>query len=443
MAEPIARLPLGAEPPAIRSPIGAAAEPPLAVPGVGEPSRDYDMPNVRLVEADIPRDSRPESSGSDLRALISADSGFAFDLYHALGREQANLFLSPFSIASDMAMTYAGAHGQTAKEMAAVLHLPFEGDRLHAARNSLDLAILRPLDPGAQHRLQRRAANSLWVQTGVDLRRAFLITLARNYGAGVRTVDFAHAPETARRAINEWIEDTTQGRVRDLIGQGMIDERTRLLLANAVHFKALWAQTFHYTNDEPFYDIDGSTQTVAMMHTLESFAYAAGKGYRAISLPYRAGASMLVIVPERGGFDEVERQLNQSFLAQVRRELNVGTVDLGFPRFHMTSRFSLRQVLGSLGMSSAFAPPRGSSGADFTGMTHQGELFIHHHIHHGWIAVDEKGTEAGAATVGFVSVGGPGEPAVRLVVDRPFFFAIEDDRTQVLLFVGRLVKPMA
>ncbi len=430
-------------------------EAPLCVNGVDAPPR-YSLPrrwtpkglsdivNVKLVKANIARDLWSKSSGPDLLALVSADAAFAFDLYHALRREHENLFLSPFSIASALAMTCAGAHGQTAKEMAEVLHLPYEGDVLHAARNRLDLTISPPLDPEAQYRLRLRVANSLWVQAGLEFRQAFLDTLARNYGAGVRTVDFAHAPEAARTAVNEWIEEATEGKFRDLINEGAIDELTRMLLVNAVYFRARWEQMFHHhrTTDEPFYALDGSEGTAAMMHTLEDFGYAAGEGYQAIRLPYLEGTSMLVIVPEAGCFDEVDSRLTPSFLAQVRHELNLESVDLGFPRFQMTSQFSLAQVLGSLGMTSAFEPPAGSSGADFTGMTERRELFIHDLKHEAWIAVDEEGTEASAATVA-ISVGGPAEPTARLDVDRPFFFVVEDDLSQVLLFVGRLMRPSA
>jgi len=394
-----------------------------------------------VVRAEAPRNEAPSVSGDDVASVSQSVNALGLDLYRILATERGgNLFISPYSIMLALAMTYAGARGQTAQEMAEVLHFSLPDEQLHPAMNALDLA----LHVGEDREMDSydppifRSANALWGQKGLGFQDAFLETLAINYGAGMRVLDFSR-PEDARGTINDWVAEQTEDRIKDLIPPGLLSELTRLVLTNAVYFKAQWQNPFMVdaTEDGPFHRLDGSAVAVPMMQQTENLGYYAEDGLQVVELPYAGGThSMLIMLPEEGGLEDLAASLDEARLRSLVDQLERQSVALTLPRFEYEAEFALGDTLAAMGMPTAFGPE-----ADFSGMTTEAGLFISEVVHKAWVAVDEKGTEAAAATaVIMVESAMPMEP-VEVTVDRPFLFAIRHRDTGALLFLGQVVDP--
>lgn len=379
-------------------------------------------------------------------AAASAANAFGLDLFAAVraGAPDSNIVLSPTSVAIALAMARAGARGQTATEMDAVLYSL--GDDAHAAAvNALDAALngrggtFRGAD-GKFYDVTLTVANAPFAQRDYAWEQSFLDALASRFGAGVRLVDYAKDREGARRQINAWVADQTQQRIPELIGPGGLGALPiRLVLVNAIYLKAPWMLPFRSeaTADGPFTLLDGSTVTVPMMSQTDSLAFAQGDGWRAVELPYIEGKLALTLVlPDEfanfvAGFDAA--RLNEIAMALTDQE-----VDVMLPEFSFETKADLAQVLSHMGMSDAFVPGK----ADFSGMTSEEPLFIWNVIHEANISVDEQGTEASGATdipvaAGTSAPGGP--PQVHL--DRPFLFALRDLDTGAVLFLGQVLDP--
>ena len=392
--------------------------------------------------SDRPRDLSPVVAPDETSSLAAGNSAFAFDLYRRLAAEDGNLFFSPYSISTALAMTFAGAAGETADQMAGTLHFDLPGEALHAAFNAyaLDLEARAKADvDGTPFELS--IANSLWGQEGFAFRPEFLDLLAENYAAGMRLVDFVADPEASRQVINRWVSDETRKRIEDLIPEGAIDNMTRLVLANAIYFKASWMSAFDpdATASEPFHRLSGDTVDVPMMHADESYRYLVADGYQAIELPYQSGEmSMVILLPDEERFEGFQDGLGPDTLDDALGQMTYGPVRLGLPRFTYESEFSLRDALEGLGMTDAFEPDR----ADFSGMDGNRDLYISSVQHKAFVAVDEKGTEAAAATAVIMGVTSApiGEP-ITLTIDRPFIYLIRDGQTGTILFLGRVVDP--
>ncbi len=403
-------------------------------------------PEVLVQTSSLERDLAPAVPVADRSELAAGNRAFAFDLYAALAGEDGNLFLSPYSISSALAMTYAGARGDTAAEMAATLHFTLPPAALHPALNQLDLELASraaatpppSLPDGLPPRLE--IANAIWGQQGYAFEPPFLDTLAVNYGAGLRTLDFGADPEGARGVINAWVADQTEDRIRDLIPEGAISPLVRLVLTNAIYFLANWASPFapEATSPGPFVTAAGREVTVDVMHQTGFFPYAAGDGWVAVSLPYVGEQlSMLVVLPDAGRFDEVEAALGPGLYATIDASLTAARVALALPKWEVQSRFQLAEVLAELGMPRAFQ----DGVADFSGMTAAEALHISAVIHQAFVSVDEQGTEAAAATAVLMAGSSlPSEP-VTVTVDRPFFYLVRDEPTGTLLFLGRVTDP--
>ncbi len=442
-------------------------------------------PAGEIVRSEKQRVTSPNVAASDLADLVSGNSAFAFDLYQALGEGNGNLFYSPYSISLALAMTYAGARGETAPQMADTLHFILSQDGLHPAFNGLDLELARrsegptgqegegtrpgpfvpcvlgPQDQGLGHRtgpygtvpkdqgrrvqgFQLHIANSLWGQIGYVFLSEYLDALAENYGAGLRLLDFANAPEESRVTINDWVSEQTEDRIKGLIPPGGISKITRLVLVNAIYFNAAWQYPFkeELTHDGTFYLLDGGEVTLPMMKQTKSFGYAEGEGYQAVELPYVGGElAMVILLPEAGGFEAFEGSLDAERVEAIVRELAHKRVALTMPKFTFDSSFMLANTLAGLGMPDAFS--RGA--ADFSGMDGTREFFIGEVIHKAFVSVDEAGTEAAAATAVIMVGAAPGTPVppIEVTVDRPFVFLIRDIKTGAILFVGRVVNPRA
>ena len=397
-----------------------------------------------LLESDKERVTSPDPASNEQASLVEGNSAFAFDLYQALKVKDGNLFYSPYSISLALAMTYAGARGETAEQMAETLQFMLDQDSLHPAFNWLD-AELAGRGEGAQGKdgegFRLNIVNAIWGQKDYSFLPSFLDVLAENYGAGLRILDFINETEKSRVTINDWVSDQTEGRIKDLIPQGAIDALTRLVLTNAIYFNAAWAYPFDEkaTVNGPFYLLDGGQVSVPMMKQTESFGYTDGEGYQAVELTYDGDElSMVILLPEDGQFQAFEDQLQSQEVGDIISSLQPAQVALTMPKFEFDSEFSLKDTLTEMGMPIAF-----SGEADFSGMTGGRDLCISQVIHKAFVSVDEAGTEAAAATAVIMRLTAIPEPPVPVTIDRPFIFLIRDIETGAILFVGRVLNPGA
>jgi serpin B len=388
------------------------------------------------------RVTSPDVAGPDLAELVDGNSAFAFDLYQILREGRENVFYSPYSISVALAMTYAGAQGETERQMADALRFALSQDRLHPSFNGLDLELARR-GKGAEGKdeegFRLNVVNAIWGQEGYPFLPEFLDVLAENYGAGLRVLDFENAPEESRVTINDWVSEQTEDRIEDLIPQGVIDALTRLVLTNAIYFNAAWDNPFEpgLTEDGTFHLPDGGEVSVPVMRQTESLGYARDERVQAVELPYDGGElSMVILLPDAGEFEAFENTLDAKRVDAIVKDISYRQIALSLPRFEVESDFSLVEALTAMGMPDAF-----TGAADFSGMTGSRDLFIAEVVHKAFVSVDEAGTEAAAATaVVMVEMAMPEKP-VEVTVDRPFVFLIRDIETGAVLFVGRVVDP--
>jgi serpin B len=400
-------------------------------------------PSPGVVQAAVLASSKPRLSpaadSTGVAELVQGNTQFALDLYHVLFSTNKNLFSSPYSISLALAMVYAGARADTQAEMARTLHFPAR-DVLQSACNALDQALRsRSQDVKEGERFRLNITNAIWGQKGFDFQSEFLDALAQYYGAGLRIVDFQQAAEAARQSINKWVEDQTEAKIKDLLPPGSLDTMTRLVLTNAIYFNAAWQYPFNAnaTQDGAFHLLDGTQVTVPMMSESELLGYTSGADYQAVELPYAGGEmSMVIIVPETGTFAEWVQALDAEALTAIVNGIETRQVLVTMPRFRFESSVQLKDALQALGMSQAF-----TTAADFSGMTGRPDLFIDDVYHKAFVAMDEKGTEAAAATAVVMRLSAmPAEP-VEVTVDRPFLFLIRDIPTGAVLFLGHVVNP--
>ena len=378
---------------------------------------------------------------SDMATLVVGNSAFAFDLYHALREEGGNLFYSPYSISVALAMTFAGARAETERQMAETLHYRLSQEELHPALNALDLEMASREKDGDGFQLN--IANAIWGQAGYRFAVDFLDVLALNYGAGMRTVNFAEAPEESRMVINDWIAERTEDRIKDLIPEDGINELTRLVLTNAIYFKTAWDRPFpkETTRNRTFHLLNGAAVQTPMMTQTTLFGYAQGKGYKAVDIPYKGGEmSMTVLIPDEVEFSIFEATLDTHSVSSILKNIRPEILDLTMPLFQFESQVSLKDALKAMGMPNAFS----ASAADFSGVDGRrctedpACLRITDVFHKGFVSVDEEGTEASAASGVLM---GPTSLPPQVVIDRPFIFLIRDIETGAIIFVGRVVDP--
>ena len=381
------------------------------------------------------RNTHPKIDHADLATLSDGNGEFAFDLYQNLQDKGGNIFFSPYSISQALAMTYAGARGETEKQMADTLHFTLPEAYLHPVFNYLDLK-LTSRDKDVKE-FYLTIANALWGQEDYVFLPEFLDILAENYGAGMITLDFMNRPQESCNAINSWVSDNTKGRIKDIISPNNISPDTRLILTNAIYFKASWYHKFKesMTIDDTFHLLDGTEIKVPMMRQTESHGYTEGDNYQAVQLLYSGGKmSMIVILPEEGSFNAFQSQITYGILQDIVSGLERKLVQLQMPRFEFESEFSLREVLREMGMTNAF------ENADFSGMTGSKALFIADVLHKAFVLVDETGTEAAAATAVTMTESAPAIDA-KISIDRPFIFLIRDIETNSILFLGHVLNP--
>jgi serpin B len=407
----------------------------INIVGCSAPARS----KVKVAVAEVQREKPQLIDQSLLDQQVAANNDFAFDLYRSLYLENGNLFYSPYSISIAVAMAYAGARGETEQQMGATMHYVLPQDQLHPVFNVLDQSL--NTSDGDETGFQLDVANSLWGQDQFPFLPDFLTLIARNYGAGVRLVDFtsnAHR-EAARQTINDWVSQQTNKKIKELLPREMLNDLTRLILVNAIYFKGEWQDPFENgTSDAPFILPDGQQVNVPTMSRRADAPYVQGDGYQAVGLPYKGDrAEMIIMMPDPDRFSEFEQTLDQKLFDRILARLENRDVKLYMPKFHFEFSKDMKDNLEGMGMPAAFDPDQ----ADFSGIYDQKlepNLFISHIAHKAFVAVDEKGTEAAAAT-GLVAemVSMP----VTLSIDHPFIFIIRDPQTGSILFVGRVLDP--
>ncbi len=389
-------------------------------------------------KSSLTREANPSVSLGDMDTLVQGNTEFALELYGAVSDlEEGNFFYSPFSISLALAMTYAGAEGTTETEMADVLHYTLPEPALHAAFNALD-ADLATRGTGDASQFRLNIANAIWGQTGYHFEQDFLDTIALNYGSGLNLLDFAADPEGSRTTINEWVEEKTEDRIKDLLPEGSIGSDTRLVLTNAIYFWGEWVEMFSRDMTSPavFHKDDGTDATVDFMHIEAGFNYTAGTGYEAIELPYKGDdTSMIVLMPDAGTMGTFEATLDAQTLADIIAGLTPTDMLFSMPKFEFEHRIPLKQLFMDLGMEIPFDPME----ADFSGLNGDRSLVITDILHKAFVAVNEDGTEAAAATA--VVVGETSVPANIVSLDHPFIFLIRDKVTGTILFIGRMADP--
>jgi serpin B len=376
----------------------------------------------------------------DPTAAVKGNAAFALDLYGHLRGQEGNLFFSPYSISTALAMTRAGAKGETADQMDKTLHFTLPQERLNAAFGMLSRQI--NAEPAGKKRgYQLTTANALWAQKGYPFKPDYFNIVKADYGAGLNDADFAGATEEARQTINGWVEKQTNDKIKDLLPKGILTANTRLVLTNAIYFKGDWASQFKEdaTKDEPFHVRADKTTDTPMMHQKMLGGYFDGGSFQMLEMPYAGkDLSMVVLLPKKvDGLADLEKDLTADKLAGWDAKLRDSEVVVSLPKFKTTQQMSMSKILSDMGMPVAF-----SDEADFSGIGGKpGDLRITDVVHKAYVDVNEEGTEAAAATGVVVGVKSLPAPTPEFQADHPFLFLIVDRRNGSILFLGRLADP--
>jgi len=391
---------------------------------------------------------QPDNPNPDTATLVKGNNTFACNLYGQLSNAEGNYFFSPYSISTALAMTYAGARGDTAAEMAKTLHFPIDQGKLHRTFSEMINDIH---GKKANQSYELITANRLWGQKGFTFQPAFLKIANDQYGAGFKEVDFIDESEKARLTINAWVEEQTKQKIKELLKPGILNQDSRIVLTNAIYFKASWTEPFlaQLTKNDEFKLPGGKViSDVPMMHkTLPLGQYVDQDGLKVLAMPYgKKELSMIVLLPKTvDGLPELEKTLvtrGPDYLSELFGKLTDTHVSVVLPKFKLTSQFRLDEKLKALGMRIAFNEIL----ADFSGMTTDDKLHITAVVHQAFVDVYEAGTEAAAATAvvgGGQGGGGPGVKPIEFRADHPFLFLIRDNRTGSILFMGRVMNPQS
>jgi serpin B len=384
---------------------------------------------------------QPASIPADQTEAVNGSNSFAIDLYARLSKQPGNLFFSPESISTAFGMAYAGARGQTAKEMENVFHFTLPPDRLHPALGAL---LSEMNSPHKSYEL--RVADALWAQQDASFQANYLKLVQSDYSAGFHRVNFKLSPDTVRTTINAWVEKQTNDKIKDLLSPGVVNPSTRLVLTNAIYFKGNWQDQFdkEATQKEEFHLSARQLVMTPMMHRTGGYRYYDGGTFQALELPYSGDEiAMVALLPkEIEGLPALEQSFASGAAAAWIQKLEpVDKVILTLPRFTMTQQFELSGALSAMGMPQAF-----SNGANFSGMTGEPDFTISAAIHKAYIDVNEQGTEAAAATsivmrATAMRYEAPPPPPIVFRADHPFLFILLDTRSGSMLFLGRVADP--
>lgn len=374
---------------------------------------------------------------AELAHVALANRAFGIELYRALAEKPGNVFISPISLAGAFGPVAAGAQGETRAAIGTVLRFPANDAALHPQLGGLLRALENDAD-GARVSI----ANALWLMQGYAVKPAFVAVARESYGAEVESLDFTNGAAAAGR-INGWVERETNDRIRNLIAPDSLDEMTRVVVTNAVHFLGDWNQPFNSarTRPEPFYLAGGGTRQVSMMSSNRASRYTEAGPVQLLELPYRGGRlAMVAILPSRrGGLTAVESELNDGQLGKWLQQLDSAhrrEVLVQLPKMQVESSYQLNEPLKAMGMGIAFDRDR----ANFRGIAENERLFISQVVHKTYLRIDEKGTEAGAATAVEIQAESSAEPPT-FRADHPFLVLIRDKPTGAVLFLGRIAAP--
>lgn len=380
---------------------------------------------------DEPGSSPPPPWTAEMQTVADGNNRFACDLYGKLReQEKGNVFFSPYSAHSALAMTATGAKGATRDQMVKVLHLPADRDKSLVA-GDVGRFYAHPRQDYALS-----VANALWGQKGFPWRAEFLTVQKDRFGAGFQEADFQANPDAERQRINRWVEDQTRDRIKELILPNVVTRDTRMVLANAIYFKGQWLKQFDpkATQDAPFHLADGGTVSVPIMSAKLKCRHSSLEGLKVLELLYKGGElAMVVLLPDKpNGLPDLERQLTADTFEKWLAKLHETEIQVSLPRFRFEQRFSLNDPLIALGMTDAFGP------ADFSGMATSSPGSITAVVHKAFVDVNEEGTEAAAATAVVVKEVSA-SPSFR--ADHPFLFLVRDVKHGTILFMGRVMNP--
>ncbi len=376
-----------------------------------------------------------------IEVVEKANNEFALKLYSKLAKdnEGENLFFSPYSISTALAMTYEGAESKTAEEIREVFGFPEEDD----ARRPAMAALYNRLNP-ENPEYELKTANALWIQDSFKILNDFTDTIERYYVGSAKNVDFEGDTEKSRETINDWVAQKTNDIINELFPEGSITPLTRLVLTNAIYFKGDWVMEFDedLTEDSPFRVNDTTTVDVPMMRSIErKYGYYEDDSVQILELGYKGDRlSMLVILPEDEDLASLEETISLEKVSEWREGIVERDLNIYLPKFKLDTKYDLKKQLDSLGMPLAFTPPS-QNGADFSGITGKRDLFVGAIVHDAFISVDEVGTEAAAAT-GVemrLEMAMEGPPVFR--ANRPFLFLIQEKESGNILFLGRVINP--
>jgi serpin B len=379
-------------------------------------------------------------------SIAESNNRFSAALYRTITKGNANaggnVFFSPFSISSALAITYEGARGTTADEIRSVFSFPENDSSLREGFAALNADINQG---NAGYTLS--TANALWADKAFGFLSGYISVAEQYYGANTTNLDFVNQPDTSRQTINAWVADRTNNKIQDLLPQGSIDSSTKLVITNAVYFKGTWQKQFdpNQTTDTPFTKPDGTTVTVRMMQQTGEdamYPYAETADLQMLTLPYTVtngtGLSLVILLPKGDNLSAIGPYLDPANLSALEQSASSQRVMVYIPQFKIDSQYSLTETLSSMGMPTAF-----SNAADFSGMDGKQDLYISDVIHKAYIEVNEQGTEAAAATGVVMEAAAvyPEVPPTVFRADHPFLFLIEDNNTGTILFEGRVMDP--
>jgi serine protease inhibitor len=384
--------------------------------------------------------SPPVGRSAQTQSLIDGNTAFALDLYAHLKTGSGNLFFSPYSISTCLAMTYAGARTGTEKQMGQTLHFDKDQRQLHSSFGELQRQLT---EASKLEGIELNIANALWTQKDPPLLPAFLQITKSEYQANVSQADFRTGAEEARDKINRWVAQKTKDKIQNILPPGSLTDLTRLVLANAIYFKGVWARQFEKagTSNQPFHLSTPRHVEVPLMHHFDEVRYTEDADFQAVELPYKGGGlSMVILLPRQvDACSKLEDRLTPALLSRSLGGMKKQKVEIFLPRFKLESSFELNDTLAKMGMPDAFGPK-----ADFSGMDGTKTLYISAVFHKAWGEVNEEGTEAAAATAVVMTrsevIKQPPPPPI-FRADHPFIFLIRDTRSGSVLFLGRLVDP--
>lgn len=372
----------------------------------------------------------------ELEDVVKGNNEFTFDLYDQINDKEENVFFSPYSISSALAMTYNGARGKTKEEMAEVLN--FGQSRWKLSENYSGLN--KHIKGLSSDKIQLNIANSIWGQQDYSFEKYFLELNKKHYGAGIKQVNFKENHKAIRKEINKWVEEKTNQKIKDLIKPNVLDHMTRMVLVNAIYFNGKWEHPFKKENtfEDKFYIYSKCETKTEFMYQKLSLQYHEDDIAQVVEIPYSGKTlSMMVILPkEKYGMEKLESYLDNKLYKNYNKSLSTYKVELTFPKFELKDDYQLNDPLKNMGMKRAFG-----EGADFSGMTGSKDLFINNVVHKTYVKVNEEGTEAAAATGVVMRKTSAIMETKEFKADHPFIFIIKDNKNDTILFMGRIMNP--